>query len=99
MVVEAPQRHKVLLTAGADADNATGHNRLVVAGQIEVVQRLPVQPGQNLFARADLFAVHQHIAGDITAIDVQACAQKGNQQAARATARIQRRLPVPLICR
>ena len=52
--------------------------------------------GDSPTALGRLFAVHQHIAGDIAAVHVQACAQEGNQQAARAAARIQRRLPVLL---
>ena len=45
MVMETLQRQEVLLPAGADADDATGHNRLVPARQIEIVQCLPVQLG------------------------------------------------------
>lgn len=37
MVIEALQRHEVLLTTDTHADHATSHNLLIVARQIQLV--------------------------------------------------------------
>ncbi len=96
LAVAAAERLGILLPLAAEAEGIADVDRPVRPRQAELVHCLLVQPRRQAVPRGLLVAEGEHVGREVAAVDVQAGLQQGKQEAARATAEVERGLAVPL---
>ena len=94
--MEAPQGFEVAPAIAAQPEGAADEDRPVAPRRIELVHGLDEEGRRQPIARRLLAAERDHVRGDVAAVDVEAGAEIGEEQATRSAGHVERGLAVPL---